>query len=304
MIKNSCLRWLAVIAAMLLLLVPMAYGQDAAELTEAQTPDVPDTLSGWDMGWEAGLNVSQAAYSNWSTGGVNSYNLNSFSRIRIMYQKDRFAYDFQVRTRYGQARVQEEGRRKTDDRIRIRNRFLYDLSQEDSEFKLFGNLNFETQFTEGFDYGGGDEGQDVLISDFFSPAYFNQIVGLAYFPEDEFSVDAGLGLRQTVIRDTTLSERYGLDPGQQFRLESGVALGVNFETEIMEDIDYTVSIESFTNVFRPMRDTYVAFGNQLTGRVNDYVNVQFQLDIVHDPDFSRRLQLAQSFSAGVTVNIY
>lgn len=297
-------RVLCLLLLPLFMFVQTAVSQTPDELTGMQEPEVPDSLSGWDLSWRAGLNMSQAAYSNWSTGGINSYNLNSSSRVQIMYKKDRFAYDFQIRTRYGQARIQDEGRRKTDDRIELRNRFLYDISQEETDFKLFGNVTFETQYSEGFDYGGGDEGEDILISDFLSPAYFDQATGLAYVPDPSFSIQAGMGLRQTFVRDTTLSERYGLNPGQTFRMESGVSFGIVYETEAMEDIQYTGELETFTNIIRSMRNTNINFSNQLVGKVNDIVDVLLQVAVVYNSDFSDQLQFAQSFSAGVSINIY
>lgn len=289
------------------LLLPVAevYAQEDREaVVGVQTPEVPDTLRGWDLQWRAGLNLAQAAYSNWSTGGINSYHLTSTSRIRIMYQRERFAYDFQIRSRYGQARVQDEGQRKTEDRLQLRHRFLYDISDDDEEFKLFGNINFETQFSEGFDYGGGPDGEDLLISDFFAPAYFNQSAGLAWFPGGNFSVDAGIGLRQTFVRNELLSERFGMEPGQTFRLESGIALGINYEREVMEDIHYHGQIETFTNILRSIDESYVYLSNQIVGRVNDHVDLLFQVDLAYDTNFSRNLQVAQSFSAGIAVNIY
>lgn len=288
----------------LLFTVHTADAQELGEISEDHEPEVPDTLQGWDMSWVAELNVAQAAYSNWSKGGVNSYHLNSLSRIQLMYKMNRFSYDFEIRTQYGQARIQREGMRKTDDRLRLRNRFLYDVSKDDDTFKLFGNVNFETQFGEGFDYDAGPEGEDVLISDFFAPAYFNQNAGLAYFPDASFSVEAGLGLKQTVIQDTTLSTRYGLQEGQTFRVESGIALGVNYKKEIMENVIYEGYVETFTNIQQSIRRTNIFFNSQFTGEVNSYINVIFQLELIYNPDFSNRMQVAQSFSAGISLNLY
>jgi hypothetical protein len=277
-----------------------AYGYQAEpDTTEA------DTISYWDMNWVAGISGSQAVYSNWSKGGTNSMSLSSMSLIQLKYEKNSFEYEFRVRTRFGKARIQDQGVRKTDDQISIRNRFLFDINPDDeSDFRLFGNVNFETQFAEGFNYGAGPEGEDVLTSDFLAPAYFTQNAGLAYFPQADFSLEAGLGLRQTVVQDTTLSTRYGLDEGTSFRLEGGYTTGINFEFEIMEDIKYIGVLETFTNIHRSIRKTDIYFSNEFTGKVNDYVNVNFRLDIRYDDDFSSRLQLSQALSAGVTIDIY
>jgi hypothetical protein len=264
-----------------------------------------DTLSLWEMNWVAGINGSQSVYSNWSKGGTNSMSLSSSSLILLKYAKNNFEYEFRVRARFGKARIQGQGVRKTEDMIRIRNRFLFDIRpDDDSDFRLFGNVNFETQFSEGFNYGAGPEGEDLLTSDFLAPAYFTQNAGLAYFPQADFSVEAGLGLRQTIVQDTTLSTRFGLDEGEVFRLEGGITTGINFELEVMEDIKYLGSLETFTNIHESIRRTDIFFSNEFAGRVNDYVNVTFRLDILYNDDFSKRLQLSQALSAGVTIDIY
>lgn len=277
--------------------------QELGDVTGAQVPDVPDTLSGWEMEWITGLSISQAAYSNWSKGGVNSLTLNGSTRIQLMYQQDKFAYDLQIRTRYGQAMIENDGMRKTDDLLSFRNRFLYGILDE-HDFKLFGNFNFDTQLAEGYDYEAGEDGEDVLISDFMAPGYFIQTAGIAYIPDKTFYVEGGLGLKQTVIRDTTLSTRYGLDEGGSFKAEAGVSFGLNFKREIMEDFTYTGNLETFTTLTDAERKTNLSFSNFLVGEVNDYISLLFQFEMIYDPDYSEKVQIGQLLSAGVSVYIF
>ncbi|MEX2573217.1 MAG: DUF3078 domain-containing protein [Balneolaceae bacterium] len=277
--------------------------------TSMAPPDLvpPDTLRGWSMTWVASLQGSQASYSNWSRGGVNSVSLNSSSLIEMLYQRKPFVYEFQISTRYGQARIEDKGVRKTDDQIALRNRFLYDINQDrnqdDGEFKLFGNVNFETQFSRGFDYGGGPEGGDILISDFLAPAYFSQSTGLAYYPDSDFSIEAGMGLKQTIVADTTLSTRYGLDEGSRFKSEAGFTFGLNYEHEIMENVFYNGYLETFTNLLQSVRRTDIMFSNQIVGKVNNHINVTFRFELIYDDDFSKSLQMGQALSAGLTLNL-
>src|SRR5690625_4723736 len=124
-----------------------------------------------------------------------------------MYQSGQFAYELLVRSRYGQAMIEDEGMRKTDDQLMFRNRFLADVIGE-GNFKLFGNFNMNTQLAKGYNYGGGEDGRDVLISDFFTPLQFIQNTGIAYIPNSSLFFEAGLGLKQTIIRNRGLSTKY------------------------------------------------------------------------------------------------
>jgi len=263
-----------------------------------------DTLRGWDAGLIASLNGSQATYSNWSKGGVNNLSAVATSQLIAQFRRDEFSYGLRIRTRYGQSRLQDEGVRKIDDRLSVRNRFLRELGDEGVHFSLFANINFETQFASGYAYGDGEDGSDLLISRFMSPAYVNQNVGLAYIPTSNFSVEAGLGLKQTIVSDTALSTRYGLDEGEQLFNEAGLNLGVSYERRLMENLQYSGSVETFSNLNRHLRRTDVMFSSALVGRINDYLNLTFQFELIYDDDFSTEVQLSQVLSAGLSVTIF
>lgn len=260
---------------------------------------VSDTLSGWDYGWVAGLNGSQASYSNWSQGGVNNIAVTGNSTFRSYYRDGRFSYGFLLNTRYGKTRIDGEGTRKTDDRLSIRNRFLYDIGDEESDFSIYGNVNFRTQFDRGFDYGAG---QDILISNFFAPAYISQNVGMAYSPGEHFSFEAGAGLRQTIVNDDDVlaNNRYGLPEGDTFRNEAGINLGASYQQNIASNILMSTSVETFTNVNQSLSSTDVFFSSEFIGQINSLINTSLRLDLVYDDDFSNELQVRQSLTVGIS----
>lgn len=264
---------------------------------------IPDTLSGWQTNWSVGLNGSQASYSNWSQGGTNNISATGTTTFRSLYKNKKFALGFLLDTRYGKTKIEDEGTRKIADRLYFLNRYLYTLNEEKPELKLFADLTFRTQFDEGFDYGAAEDGGDVLISSFMAPAYFNESIGLAYVPSDHFSVDAGLGLKQTYVKDESLSTTYGLDEGDQFRSEAGLTIGANVEKNILENVQYSSSIQTFTNFNKAVGSTDINFSNKIIGRINSYMNMNLSLDLVYDDDFSEELQVAQILSLGISYSI-
>ncbi len=265
--------------------------------------EVPDTLNGWDKTWDIHLRGTQASYSNWSQGGTNNIAGSARTVFMAMRGKERFSYALQIDSRYGGARLSEEGLRKTEDRLAITNRFLYDIEDDESEFKLFTNLTFRTQLDKGFDYGGGEDGEDRLISRFMSPAYFGQNAGLAYVPADYFSVEAGLGLQQKYLRDSTLAPVYNLEPGQNLRSEAGFTFGTHFEKEIARNVEFLASVNTFTNMKTSVRSTDVFITHKINGKINDYMNASFNLELIYDDDFSSEIQVAQVISLGLTYSI-
>ncbi len=290
-------------AALLLLLLITYTGARAQE-----TIVVPDTLAGWDYGWVAGLNGSQASYSNWAQGGVNTIAITGNSTFRTYFRDGKFSYGFLLNTRFGKTRIDGEGTRKTDDRLSIRNRFLYDLGNEDSHFSIYGNLNFRTQFDRGFEYGEDAADPDIVISNFFSPAYVTESVGLLYRPTEDLSFEAGLGLQQTIVTDDTVltgasadeNNRYGLQEGDNFRNEGGINLGASYQRNISSNIILSSTAETFTNLNKSVSSTDVFFSNEFIGNLNNFINTSLRFDIAYDDDFSTELQVRQSITVGIS----
>lgn len=262
---------------------------------------IADTLDGWDIGWTSGLNGAQAAYNNWSQGGVNTISVTASTVFNARYRNNRFAYALGTNFKYGKARIQKEGTRKTDDRLAINNKFSYLF--EDERWSAFGNLNFSTQFDRGFNYNVPDDEDPILVSDFFAPAYFTQIAGISFAPTDYFTSEAGLAMKETVVNDTTLSTRYGLEPGSRYRFEPGYALALNFQKIVVSNVRLISTVETFTNLQNNVRSTDVYFSNELIGNINDFMNMLFQFVIIYDDDFSRQIQLKQVLSVGFSFSI-
>lgn len=270
---------------------------------QAQEIEIPDTLNGWQNTWDFRLSGSQASYSNWSQGGTSNVAASARTQFTLMTKVSRFSYGFRIDTRYGGARLSEEGLRKTEDRLFINNRFTYDLQEDDSIFKLFSNFTLRTQFDKGFDYGGNEDGSDRLISRFMAPGIFNQNAGLAYVLNNTFTFEAGLGLQQKLIRDKNLSVVYGLDPGDRLHSEAGFTIGSSFESPIATNVELKSSLNTFTNMKHSVLSTDIYFSNTIQGEINSNMNASLNLDLVYDDDFSNRIQIAQVVSLGLIYSI-
>lgn len=273
--------------------------QDISRIDE--TVVVADTLDGWQAQWVGGVNGAQAAYNNWSGGGTNTISVTGSTVFNLKFRKDRFAYALDTNLRYGKARIEDEGTRKTDDRVAINNKFSFLFNND--KWSAFANINFSTQFDKGFDYSVPDTVQPRLISKIFSPAYFTQIAGIAFTPADYFSLQAGMAMKETIIADTFLSERYGLDAGERFRFEPGYSTAMFFEKELFSNVRLISSVETFTNLQRHMSSTDVHFSNELVGQINNFMNMSFQYVTIYDDDYSKKVQVKQVLAAGISVSI-
>lgn len=256
------------------------------------------TIKGWAYDWVGGLNGSQASYKNWSQGGVNTISVTASTLFNLKYRKKRFGYSLITNFKYGQARIEGEGTRKTDDKIAIANKFSYQF--QDSRFKFFGNINFTSQFDKGYNY---NKEPKELLSRFMAPAYLSQVFGVGFNPSSYFTAEAGLAMKETVVQDTALSKRYGLDSGEKYRFEPGYSFIFNFEKKIVSNVRLVSSLETFTNLKQSVRTTDVNFSNEVIGKINDYLNTSFQFVLVYDEDFSTEVQLKQVLSVGFSFSI-
>lgn len=263
----------------------------------------PDSLEGWKPSWSGNLYGTQASYRNWSKGGVNSISVTGVSTFTLLYGSGPFQYGSRFSTRYGRSKVDDRGSRKTDDRITFRNRFVYKLEGTRGKLQLFGNLQFETQFDEGFKYASSDLDPDTLISSWLSPARFSENAGLAYTPNSKMVIEIGLGLKQTFVKRGSLATSYGLGEGDTYRNEGGFTIAIAYEDGLMENLTYAGSLETFTNVAESIKSTDVMFTNRFVGRINSYLNMTFQFDVMYDDDFSKELQISQILSAGLSVQL-
>lgn len=281
-----------------------------------KTVIVADSLEGWQVGWVGGLNGAQAAYNNWSQGGTNTISITASTIFNLKFRKDRFAYALDTNLKYGKARIDGEGTRKTDDRIAINNKFSYLF--DNKKWSVFANINFSTQFDKGFDYNVPDDADPELISEIFSPAYFTQIFGIAFTPTDYFSAQTGVAMKETIVANSSLSARYGLAEvdmsstisgpfgvyqTRNFRFEPGYSAALFFEKNIFKNVHLASGLETFTNLQRSLSSTDVHFSNELVGKINDFMNMSFQFVTIYDDDFSKQIQVKQVLSAGVSLNI-
>jgi hypothetical protein len=262
---------------------------------------IDDSLSGWKMHWRGGVQGSQASYNNWSSGGVNAVSGTAATFFQAMYRKKRWGYALGINLKYGRAHLAHEGGRKTDDYIAINNKFSHWFKNK--HWNAFIDINLITQFDRGYDYNVPDSVQRKLISAFFAPAYLNEIAGLGFEPDGHFTAEAGLALKETFVKNDSLSQQYGLDPGVNFRLEPGYSIRLVFQNTILKNVKIKSSFETFTNIKRTIRHTDFIYANTIIGKINKYLDLTFQFDVAYNDHFSNKLQVKEVLGAGLSFTI-
>ncbi len=280
----------------------------------AQTEPVPNPDTGepvleeadtsnWNHSLRASLTGTQATYRNWSQGGTDNLAILATTAFASEYEKDIYAYKLDINLRYGQTRIGDGDFIKSDDRIRIRNQASRKFREE--QLSAIFNVNFESQFDKGYENPIPEEGEErILISRFMAPAYLTEILGLSYRPVENLRFEGGIAMKQTIVSDTDLSTRYGLDEGETFRNEAGLSFLIGYERRIMENIFYSGYVETFSNVNRSLSHTDVLFVNEITGQINRYISANVEFVLAYDSDIIEELQVKQIISVGLSYSFF
>lgn len=140
----------------------------------------------WKFSGVTGLNAAATGLVNWAAGGNNNVNGVVYGRCRLLYHKERIAWDSNLDLEYGQTYIDQQNDKlqKSSDKIKLNSKFGYEFAKGWYATALVG---FNTQFANGREYKGlGDN--NPIISRFVAPAYTDVSVGIDWKPNDIFSV--------------------------------------------------------------------------------------------------------------------
>ena len=268
-----------------------------------------------DTAWrkiEFGANLNQGSFStNWTGGGVNSVALGLFFNALSEQKKGKHSWRNDFQSQYGVVRNKGQKSRKNVDRIFFDSKYNRELG---SKWSLFGNLNFLSQFTPGFDFV--TDSTDLVtrkkLSGFFSPAYLTEAIGIEYKPVPYFFIDfAPAALRQTIVMDRDLyintpdQKNYGVEIGKRLRNEVGIIqLVANFDKDIAKDINLKFRYLLYTSYAKNQQTRDREFNTDhrldamITAKIAKYFNVNLGAIVVYDKDQSNDIQFAQGLSVG------
>ena len=290
--------------AMMLFASQMLFAQDAEQ-------------KNWNHGGFIGFNISQSHFSNWTAGGQDNVNGLGTFKYNMNYLKGKSKWDNTLDLALGYSYFDLDMKPlKTDDRINLSSLYGYDVVKD--ELFVTANLNFQSQFTNGYDYKNDSTNR---ISAFLAPAHLTVGVGAQYVPTKWFSLNlAPASGRLTIVNDKTLSEAgaFGVTPGKMFRMELGAQLTANINYEIFKNVVFTSKLIVFYDYMqkRDLNALNKKYGcrfdfdwdNALVMKVNSWLNCNVSARLVYDEDIApiegkSFLQFKEVLSVGLSYRI-
>jgi hypothetical protein len=265
-----------------------------AEKAAAETTIV----EGWTHSAVAGLNVGQASYTNWAAGGENSLSYTAHVNGRSMLRGPQFDWMNTYKFMFGQARLSNQGLRKTDDEIYFESLLMYRMSPH---FNPYASVTLRSQFAPGYVYP--DDVSEVQVSKFFDPAYLTQSVGMAYRPAPEVVTRLGIAAREVI---TSSFNQYA-DDGETPEIEKTRILGgLEWVTDVKwgfyDDMEFLSRLEVFSPFESPTIMS-VRWDNSITAKVNEYINAMVSMQLIYDEVVTPRTQVKEGVSLGVSYTL-
>jgi len=269
----------------------------AGQTFSQETVDKKDTL--WTPNGVVGINLSQVAFSNWAQGGQNSLSFTFFSNFGIDYIGDPWKWKNKLRFAYGRTKLGNEGYRTNDNEIFFESTLIYQLGWAVSPY---AGVTARTSVTKGFNY---DVVPSLQIVDFFDPLYLTEGFGFIYDRIPNFSSRLGIGFKQTFADKFALM--YSDDPTtteiEKFNNETGIESVTEYSWSFMENMNYSTYLRLFGR-FEDLSVWDVRWDNVITAKVNEYVNVNFNVLVIYDVDETLKTQVKEALLLGISYTIF
>lgn len=268
----------------------------SAQTPADSTKKAPADTSYWKRGGVVGFNFTQASFTNWSAGGINSVSGQFLFNSFVNYKKGFTTWDNVLDLSYGLVKQGTAASiRKADDKIDFTTKYGRYAFKKVWYYSALAN--FKTQFQPGYTYQG--DTSKTLISDLMAPAYLIAAIGLDYKPNDRFSVfTAPITAKYTFVYNQTLADAgaFGVEKavydtagnrliaGRNIRQEFGGYFKAQYCGDIMKNVNLTAKLELFSNYLDRPQNIDVNTEVLLTLKVNKYFTANLNMQAIYDND--------------------
>jgi len=237
----------------------------------------------WTKKNSFGFDISEAAFVNWNAGGNNSISgLAKISFIRS-YKKLHLLWHNEIFARYGLNKQEDQGLRKTDDKLEVNSTFGY-RKDTISNWYYSVKLNFNTQFTDGYKYPD----KSSPISRFFAPAYLFLGAGTQYdLKKNNFSVYLSpITLKSTFVFDEALSNdgAFGVIKGRRSRHEFGSLVESAWDTEVFKNVMMSNRLSLYSDYLNNYGNIDVDWELNFKLTINKHIKANIGTHLIYDDD--------------------
>ena len=273
--------------------------------------------SNWQTSGKFTFAVNQSTFSNWQPGGDDSFAGNLGVNYDFNYDKEAWSWDNKLLASYGLSNNDDDGIRKTDDRLEFNSILGRKMNKEYWSFSFF--MNFKTQFADGFayedDYVGPGGNEDFSTSGLFKPAYWSFGPGFLWKKSNNLNVN----IAPATAKFTFLSgeifeynedsntydssndiEMFGVSPGDSALFEFGLNMRAYYKLDIMKNINLENIISLYSNYIDSPQNVDIDYTMNLVMQINKVFSTNLTAQFVYDDNAFSGVQVREVL--GVAVN--
>ena len=277
------------------------FARQNASFAQPAKPDTlkKDTINIWVPSMITSLNVSQIAFSNWTQGGSNSLSWTVMAKAGYDFKGEIWSLQNHGTLQYGRTKLGSQGSITTDNEILLENVLTYHIGWAADPF--FSNTIIST-LAQGYDYG---KNPPLPTANFFDPGYVTQSLGFSYNKLSNFTTRLGIASQEIF---TNKYRQYTNDPGdtsglKAFKEEAGLESVTQAKVTIADNILLTTGLRLFTR-FKDLSVWDVRWDNVIVAKVNSFINVNFNYQLVYQKDQSLTTQMKEGLQLGITYIIF
>ncbi|HSL89365.1 MAG TPA: DUF3078 domain-containing protein [Ignavibacteriaceae bacterium] len=274
--------------------------EEALRPEEFHNPEDSLLVDGWNPLGVIGLNLSQVAFKDWTQGGSNSLAFVAYTNMGVAYLSNPWKWKNMLKAAYGRTNIEDAGYRTTDNEIYFESLLSRNIGWAVDPYFA---LTVRTPITKGYDYAKDPAEQ---IVDFFDPGYITEALGFIYEPSENFSSRLGVAIQQTIADQFALQytdDPETVDEVEKFKFDTGLESVTAATYEFLENMQYGTFLRLFSR-FNSLDVWDVRWDNVITAKVNQYINVNFAVTLIHEISQSRRTQLREALQIGIVYTLF
>jgi hypothetical protein len=256
---------------------------------------VKDTTKFWTKKGNMSLLFNQSSYNKqWLGGGTSNIAGNFGLNYDFNYKKEQVVWDNKFILAYGLSKIKGDNKTaKTDDRLEL-NSMWGKKASGDWYYSVY--FNFKTQMDAGLDKN------DVRISHFFSPAYFQFGPGMLYKKGDNLSVNFAPAAAKLIVvhkHFTDLGPSFGVLQGDNTRFEFGASISAYYKLSVMTNVSIENRLNLYTNYLDNPQNVDVDYQMNVVMKINKYLSANIALQAIYDDNSVKAVQVKELFGLGI-----
>jgi hypothetical protein len=253
---------------------------------------------GWTHTASGALNLTQVSFKDWVAGGSNTLAYSAVLQGSSVLTSIATVWTNNYRFAFGQARLADQGLRKTDDEIYFESLLILRMGGNVSPYVA---ATVRTQFAPGYNYSTTPETE---VSKFFDPGYVTQSAGIEYKPAAAFTTRVGVELREICTSQFT---QYATDlttnTVHKVWVRGGLESVSELNANIAENIQFVGRLELFAP-FDGMDRIIVRNDYSIVAKVNKFVSTGLTFNLINDVNVSPKTQMKQALALGLTYTLF